>query len=247
MSVLKFKDLEGNWIDIPTIKGTDGAIQYTAGAGITIEDNVISATAVELTGEYDDNGDIDIKLLDEYGKTVSKTTIPVCKETHYVWDKTAGDTAKELFQKVYNAYINENKILNVDLADGNKRYKLTSVSTPDLTNEVWCNFMDIPIITNNVDFVFIQSISAVLTVAGGLVTAVEVKEFVDKFKLVREFDGKNGALPTNNTFAYTPTSDYEPATKLYVDETHYKHYPNYSASKTQALKNINGVIQWVNE
>lgn len=45
MSVLKIRDTDGNFIDIPTIKGEDGAIQYTAGEGIKIENNIISALA----------------------------------------------------------------------------------------------------------------------------------------------------------------------------------------------------------
>lgn len=46
MAILKFKD-KGEWKSIAAFKGEDGkdgAIQYTAGPGIKIEDNVISAT-----------------------------------------------------------------------------------------------------------------------------------------------------------------------------------------------------------
>jgi hypothetical protein len=51
MSVLKIKDINGNWIDIPAFKGTDGAIQYRAGYGINIStDNVISSTLDPTTG-----------------------------------------------------------------------------------------------------------------------------------------------------------------------------------------------------
>ena len=53
MSVLKIKDSNNNWVDIPSIKGADGTngqdgrdgyVQYTAGDNITIENNVISAS-----------------------------------------------------------------------------------------------------------------------------------------------------------------------------------------------------------
>lgn len=50
MAILKFKD-KGEWKSIAAFKGEDGkdgAIQYTAGPGIKIEDNIISAT---LDGE----------------------------------------------------------------------------------------------------------------------------------------------------------------------------------------------------
>ena len=54
-------------------------------------------------------------------------------------------------------------------------------------------------------------------------------------------------LPTNNTISYTPTDDYNPATKKYVDSTHYKNMTGYDATKTQVLKNINGTLTWVDE
>ena len=51
MSILRIKNADGTWSDIPAIKGEngkDGAIQYTAGANIKIEDNVISADVSEI-------------------------------------------------------------------------------------------------------------------------------------------------------------------------------------------------------
>ena len=54
-------------------------------------------------------------------------------------------------------------------------------------------------------------------------------------------------LPTNNTISYTPTDDYNPATKKYTDKTHYENMTGYDATKTQVLKNINGTLTWVNE
>ena len=54
-------------------------------------------------------------------------------------------------------------------------------------------------------------------------------------------------LPTNNTTDYTPTNDYNPATKKYTDKTHYENMTGYDATKTQVLKNINGTLTWVNE
>lgn len=45
MSVLKLKNSLGQWVELLTLNGRDGAIQYTAGEGISIdENNVIRAT-----------------------------------------------------------------------------------------------------------------------------------------------------------------------------------------------------------
>ena len=56
----------------------------------------------------------------------------------------------------------------------------------------------------------------------------------------------NKFLTKTNTTEYTPTSDYNPATKKYVDALP-TTYTGYDATKTQVLKNINGTLTWVNE
>lgn len=57
----------------------------------------------------------------------------------------------------------------------------------------------------------------------------------------------NGVLLAHdNQFEYTPSSNYNPATKKYVDELP-KTYTGYDATKTQVLKNINGTLTWVDE
>lgn len=55
------------------------------------------------------------------------------------------------------------------------------------------------------------------------------------------------ALLKNNTTSFTPTGDYNPSTKLYTDKTHYENMTGYDATKTQTLKNVNGVLTWVTE
>lgn len=54
------------------------------------------------------------------------------------------------------------------------------------------------------------------------------------------------ALSKENTSSYTPTSDYNPATKKYADDLP-KSYTGYDATKTQVLKNVNGTLTWQDE
>lgn len=56
-------------------------------------------------------------------------------------------------------------------------------------------------------------------------------------------DGLSQVLHTTNTSSYTPTANYHPATKKYVDDLP-KTYTGYDATKTQVLKNINGTLTW---
>lgn len=60
------------------------------------------------------------------------------------------------------------------------------------------------------------------------------------------YDNNTLPLGIKNTTAYTPTGDYNPATKKYVDDKP-KTYTGYDATKTQVLKNINGTLTWVDE
>lgn len=210
-------------------------------------DDLISdkQAGVELYGTYEDNV-LNIGLNDENGTTLSNVDIeiPQYQEIHYTWDKTTGDDAKELFQMVYS-YYKRGVLLNVDLQDGNKMYKLVSISQPNsMGSEYWCQFRTLDWYTNNVDMVFLQTINAVLTVAGNIVQSIEVKESINQFALVREYNGNKGALPVDNTIEFVPQNEYEPATKRYVDLTHYQRISGYTTNKTQVLKNINGTLIW---
>ena len=51
------------------------------------------------------------------------------------------------------------------------------------------------------------------------------------------------ALSINNSDEYIPTNNYHPATKKYVDDK-LTTITGYDATKTQTLKNINGVLTW---
>lgn len=67
-----------------------------------------------------------------------------------------------------------------------------------------------------------------------------------RYTLAYNQDYDTNTLSTNNQLAYTPTRDYHPATKKYVDDMP-TTYTGYDATKTQVLKNINGTLTWVDE
>ena len=58
--------------------------------------------------------------------------------------------------------------------------------------------------------------------------------------------GSTGALSATNIATFNPTSDYNPATKKYVDNK-LTTYSGYDVTKTQVLKNVNGTLTWVDE
>jgi len=213
-----------------------------------VDDTIDTACGVELSGGYEDNV-LSVKLLNANGEQLSKldAEIPSSSITHYTWDKSTDEDAKMLFQSVFSAYKN-GTLLDVDLEDSGKMYKLCNISQPThIANEYWCQFRTVDWYTNGTDMVFLQTVNAVLEVNGSVVNDISVKESINQFALIREYDGTNGALPTNNTKEFVPQNDYEPATKKYVDLTHYQRISGYNSTKTQVLKNVNGTIKWVDE
>lgn len=63
---------------------------------------------------------------------------------------------------------------------------------------------------------------------------------------------KSGSMSTNtiylngSTQSWTPSTDYSPVHKKYVDDKP-TTYTGYDATKTQVLKNVNGTLTWVDE
>ena len=57
---------------------------------------------------------------------------------------------------------------------------------------------------------------------------------------------RDNVLLKDNTVSFTPTGNYNPATKKYVDDMP-TTYSGYDATKTQTLKNINGTLTWVDD
>jgi len=87
--------------------------------------------------------------------------------------------------------------------------------------------------------------------SNGLVT--NVRKIQDKYftlaykaSSTSDFSTFGSPLATNNTYSYTPSSNYHPATKKYVDDK-LSSLSGYDATKTQVLKNVSGTLTWVDE
>lgn len=147
-------------------------------------------------------------------------SIEMTSEPHYVWNGSTGSEAIELFQKVYDAWHNENKILNVDYYRGNTKLKLIGIGNPrQLSNQMLCEFISLDPPYKTTNSVPLQMVGARVNYnTTGVVTNVALEQYLGDYKLIREYNGSYGALPIDNTRTYTPTADYHPATKKYVDD-----------------------------
>ena len=98
MSVLKIKDANNNWQSIPAIKGADGRdgyVQYTAGTGIDITNNVISNTQTSaewgnITGDIEDQTDLGTALAGKADVGDIPDLTGYVKNTDYATSSTGG-------------------------------------------------------------------------------------------------------------------------------------------------------------
>ena len=124
--------------------------------------------------------------------------------------------------------------LTFEYSNGNGTIKLSTGFLPSDTE-----YNGYGVQTQNID-----SLSVIATITNDVVTVGNWYSNTGGFIIKR---GASYALGINNTTAYTPTNNYNPATKLYTDKTHYENMTGYDATKTQVLKNINGTLTWVDE
>lgn len=99
MAILKLKNNQGKWTSVPAFQGEpgkDGAVQYTAGKGITIENDTISA---EVDKQYVDEAIANAGTGAETGFVLNGS--PVFKiSCSYIHQLEVG--------KTYSGYINAN-------------------------------------------------------------------------------------------------------------------------------------------
>ena len=194
MAILKIKDETGKFVDIPAIQGPpgkNGAIQYEAGENIKIDGNVISATGGNRS---------------------------------YVWDMTNGDEAKAMFQSWLNDYYTYNTFPNIiaHQTKGSTRfYPTINIGFEYTDKKIYLTF---GYYNQGYPYNQLNYMRAILTLDTERKTIVSISSetLLSAFYPLDRYQYHSGggytALDTKNTKAYTPTGDYNPATKKYVDD-----------------------------
>lgn len=227
--------------------GKDGYVQYSAGNNITIENNVISASggkgisnafpiysfrvlngASMLTGPMNVTANSEIELTTISNIINNALTANVDKFAIFVGTSAISSYSRDLVPFTIEANLSNNPTRIV--GDGYHIYL-------------------------DPNYMYSGSICARL-VRGAIIiqgewannkfTATSVQIFSsnsDTYSLAQA----TTVLVKTNTYTYVPTGDYNPSTKLYTDKTHYENMTGYDATKTQTLKNINGVLTWVSD
>lgn len=201
--------------------GRDGVIQYTAGDNITIENNVISATGGDLSNYYTKT-QIDTRL----------DNVEIF--TNLQADATSVTSPISYFQNVFDAMLDGKQAIiinnfgnNMGGASGALLFiseKPSNVSN-DLANYSGYIYFKTPFFraVRNLGAASPGNIGDVscykyirIKVANGIVTerSNAVSEQYHNSYNVNSIP----VLSTMNITAYTPTTDYHPATKKYVDD-----------------------------
>lgn len=231
----------------------------TAGNNITIEDNVISASG----GLLADTIDV-IKLPNRMDPTIDGGTYGKITDPKYV------ENINTVLTKLYNTTntTNFSLILFTDNGGYNDgRFALTKTKYNDIPKKdgqqkfKWHVYFQGFSGSDSLNRVMYPAdISFVAYIENGKVRIDDDRISTNYnwimtpqtyapskgmgYKAVYATSGK--PLGMYNTESYTPTSNYNPATKKYADDLP-KSYTGYDATKTQILKNVNGNLTWVNE
>lgn len=220
MAKLKFKS-NGKWESIAAFQGEpgkDGAIQYTAGEGITIENDTISA---EVTKQYVDDAiggielpEIDSKL-DVHWVEMAGGRWVTASETGYDYDwhpTTNAPSNVEYFKKAIANTKYGSTILFKGYIGGFDEALFYS-KYPLKTN--WSSYVMHGFGLNQNGTLYYYKLTISVTWEGQVPTFSSVSN-VSRYNCT----GVKVAnvLTKANTTEFTPTGDYNPATKKYVDD-----------------------------
>ena len=165
--------------------GRDGYVQYTAGTGIDITNNVISASAVENT---------------------------------FYWDGTDTSNNRSMFEQIWSL-LQQGKVINLYLPSGLGGRKF------NVGYEVYSNrlYLDIYFIWDNKMYYYEHTTASfnndgtIIGISPLNTSSMQVRGIALNYDTSISNYGFY-VLSITNTKSYTPSSNYHPATKKYVDD-----------------------------
>lgn len=147
---------------------------------------------------------------------------------------------------INNAYNKGLSSFGIVVADSHEQEQYlfinNNVNLQDKPNKYWCYSIESkhnrydPGYNNGLYYILSMQLTFALSWTDNICTCTSADIYKVEMPL----------LLGNNIDAYTPTGDYNPATKKYADDLP-TTYTGYDATKTQVLKNINGTLTWVDE
>lgn len=216
------------------LPGRDGAIQYTAGDNITIENNVISATGGDLSNYYtkaETNTLINNKIPTYEIKLTTPITFP---QSVYPSNDFAlfSDVFTDAYSKGYEVI---NILITANSGNGgayrsqimlmpNIKYGYLNNGSDNIQNKptryhftCWQNMQYATSPASSTDWPILAGGARVdITWSAENVASVS---YVELAFVPTQIVTTKGVLTRTNNEVYTPTSNYHPATKKYVDDS----------------------------
>ena len=157
------------------------------------------------------------------GIDIEQSGLDVTVSSVIYWDGTIDEdgNALAMFQKIYDYYVENNVLLDVRIPNNQNRQlflKQCSIST----SRVVFTFYGISALVNSYEDPILYRASYDVDLTDNILSnlsALGVNYF--NFGIAHVFDGTvayGGCLEVDNNESYIPTSDYNPATKKYVDD-----------------------------
>ena len=140
------------------------------------------------------------------------------------WNGTIDEdgNALAMFQKIYDYYVENNVLLDVRITKNPNKNQLFLTQCRIENIRVIFTFYGLNYLVNSYENPILYKASYQATLADNILSnlsALGVNYF--NFGIAHVFNGTvayGGCLDVQNTVSYTPTSDYNPATKKYVDD-----------------------------
>jgi len=211
--------------------GRDGVIQYTAGDNITIENNVISATGGDLSNYYT-KAETNTLL----NKKIPTYTFDVTTSLSFSKVNLNSDDKETLSNIFTDAYSKGYQVINLLLTGNISTYKIQAFLLPDL--KMSSNLSGATNIQNQPNvycFTFTLDVSGAVSYPGDATSYKFITGFLNVYSMSWsnnvctisgcqfngtpiDFPTRKGVLMKDNTTSYTPSANYHPATKKYVDD-----------------------------
>lgn len=220
---------------VPQFGSLDTTYIMLKGSPVRKDGNTFNLVALNCEKDPETN-----QIIKVYEKKADGS-ITIRSSNIFYFDGDTNSTAnKEMFAKIAELVQNKELFDLIYKYDATHMYYMTSYRNDiSLFNQITFNFLDLYDGGGANEYgVFRKSYGNNYKVNYSISSNYISKNY-DRI----EAYSKGGPLGTSNTSTYTPTNDYNPATKKYVDEK-LASIQGYDATKTQTLKNINGVLTW---
>ena len=158
------------------------------------------------------------------GIDIEQSGLDVTVSSVIYWNGTIDEdgNALAMFQKIYDYYVENNVLLDVRITKNPNKNQLFLIQCRIENSRVIFTFYGLNYLVNGYENPILYKASYQATLADNILSNLN-RMPVDlfNFEIAHVFNGTltyRGCLDVQNSKSYTPTGDYNPATKKYVDD-----------------------------